>query len=228
MTYSATHVGDGWARGLLAFGAALVTLAAAGAASAQIPSPNAAAPAPATPAHHYVSDAPLAQMFTAFCLQAFPDAPAVDAALKTRSQAPMTPAQAQPYLPDGPGRGWLVRTSESLFALTLEDPPNQTCAVQQMTPDGVRDISALMQAIKAHVIAMKGKLVAVAPEKSTPEGGPEVRYFGYGVLTSDNTPVEQFGVYVSDYKGKVPEPWGPYASPGSGVEVRFTRTMLAG
>ncbi len=225
MTNSVTLVDIGRAKGALATCAALVTLAAAGAASAQVPNPNAPAPAPA---HHYVSDAPLAQMFTAFCLQAFPDAPAVDAALKTRSQAPMTPAQAQPYLPEGPGRGWLVRTSESLFALTLEDPPNQTCAVQQMTPDGVRDISALMQAIKAHVIAMKGKLVAVAPEKATPEGGPEIRYFGYGVLTSDNTPVEQFGVYVSDYKGKVPEPWGPYASPGSGVEVRFTRTMLAG
>ncbi|HEY5410998.1 MAG TPA: hypothetical protein VIJ94_09770 [Caulobacteraceae bacterium] len=226
-----TLTGIGRARSALAFGTALLVLAAAGAASAQIagfPSPDAPPPAPTAPTRHYVSDAALAQMFTAFCLKAFPDAPAVDAALKTRSQAQMTSEQAQPYLPDGPGRGWLVRTSDSLFALTLEDPPNHTCAVQQMTPDGVRDVGGLIQAIKAHVVAMKGKLVAVAPQKATRTDGPDVRYFGYGVLTSDNTPVEQFGVYVSDYKGKAPEPWGPYASPGSGVEVRFTRTILAG
>ena len=186
--------------------------------------PSAAAP----PAHRFVSDAPLAQMFSIFCLKAFPDPAAVDAALQVRSQAPLSAEQARAYLPDGPGRGWLVRTPETLFAVTLEDPPTPTCAVQQMTSDGVSDVAGFMDAIKAHVTAIKGRLVAVAPETAKRPDGPEVRYFGYGVVGADGSPVEQFGVYVSDYHGKVGAPWTPYAGHGSGVEVRFTRTILAG
>ena len=211
-------------------------LAGTGAWLALSQTPDAAAqgfapPPPATtsaPARDYVSDTPLAQMFTAFCIKAFPDAAAVDAALKLRSQAPLTPEQAKPYLPDGSGKGWLVRTSDSLFAITVEDAPNQTCTVRQMTPDGVRNVSGLVDAIKTHVLAMKGKIVVVSPDKATSPDGSEIRYWGYGVLTADNTPVEQFGVYVLDYKGKAPEPWNAFAGKGSGVEVRFTRTILAG
>ena len=200
-------------------------LACAGAQAA----PAAADAPPAAPAgRQFVSDAPLAQMFSTFCIKAFPDGAAVDAALQSKSQAPLNPEQAKVYLPDGPGRGWLVRTPESLFAVTVADPPSPTCAVRQMTPDGVRDIADLVGAIKAHVTAMKGTLVAVAPETAKPADGPEVRYFGYGVLGPDGSPVEQFGVYVSDFHGKVGEPWTSFAGHGSGVEVRFTRTILAG
>ena len=195
-----------------------------GAASRAAPAGPAAAPSART----YVSDAPLAQMFSIFCIKAFPDEAAVDAALQVRSQAPLSAEQAKAYLPDGPGRGWLVRTPETLFAVTVEDPPTPTCAVQQMTSDGVRDVAGLMDAIKAHVTAMKGKLVAVAPETAKPADGSDVRYFGYGVLGADGAPVEQFGVYVYDHHGKVADPWTPYAGHGSGVEVRFTRTILAG
>lgn len=192
-----------------------------------LPAASRAADAPQA-ARHFVSDAPLTQMFQVFCLRAFPDGAAVDAALQVRSQAPLSADQAKAYLPDGPGRGWLVRTPDSLFAVTVADPPTPTCAVQQMTADGVRDITGLMDAIKAHVTAMKGKLVVVAPRTVKQPDGPEVRYFGYGVLGEDGSPVEQFGVYVSDYHGKVADPWTPYAGRGSGVEVRFTRTILAG
>ncbi len=187
-------------------------------------------PAPSTgpPAHDYVSDTQLAQLFTAFCIKAFPDAAAVDAALKVHSQAQLTPEQAMPYLPDGSGKGWLVRTPDSLFALTVEDAPHQTCALQQMTPEGVRDVAGLVAAIKAHVEPSKGKIVVAAPDKATSADGLDVRYWGYGVLSSDDVPVEQFGVYVSDYKGKAPAPWTPYAGKGSGVTVKFTRTLLAG
>jgi hypothetical protein len=175
----------------------------------------------------FVSGAPLAQMFSTFCLKAFPDGAAVDAALQAKSEAPLNADQAKTYLPDGPGRGWLVRTPEALFAVTVADPPSPTCTVRQMTPDGVRDIAALMGAIRAHVAAIKGTLVTVAPETATPPDGPEIRYFGYGVLGPDGSPVEQFGVYLSDYHGKVSEPWTGFVGHGSGVEVRFTRTILA-
>ncbi len=187
-------------------------------------------PAPVTsaPTREYVSDAALTQLFTTLCVKAFPDAAALEAALKPHSVSELTPEQARPYLPDGSGKGWLVRTSDALFAVTVEQEPNQTCTVRQMTPDGVRDIAGLTAAIRAHVVAMKGKIVAVAPQTATDDSGPEVRYWGYGVLTADSTPVEQFGVYVSDYKGKAPEPWRPFAGKGTGVEVRFTRTILAG
>ncbi len=209
------------------FGAILgvLGLTLPGAASQAAPVGAAAA---LSPTHVYVSDAPLAQMFSIFCIKAFPDGAAVDAALQVRSQAPLSAEQARTYLPDGPGRGWLVRTPETLFAVTLEDPPTPTCAVQQMTSDGVRDVAGFMDAIKAHVTAMKGKLVAVAPQTAKQADGLEVRYFGYGVLGPDGEPVEQFGVYVSDHHGKVADPWTPYAGHGSGVEVRFTRTILAG
>ena len=202
-------------------------MAAAAAAQGQQPAP---APAPATsaPARQYVSDGSLTQLFTALCLKAFPDQAALEAAVKLQSQSPLSAEQAKVYLPEGSGKGWLVRTSDSLFAVTVEDAPNQTCAVREMTPDGLRDIGGLTAAIRAHVVAMKGQIVAVAPESATADNGPEVRYWGYGVLTADSTPVEQFGVYVSDFKGKVPEPWTPFAGKGSGVEVRYTRTLLAG
>lgn len=185
-------------------------------------------PAAGAPTRQYVSDAPLTQLFTTFCLKAFPDAGALDAALKLQSQSALTPEQTKAYLPDGAGKGWLVRTPDALFAVTVEDEPDRTCAVRQMTPDGLRDIAGLTTAIRARVLAMKGKVVAVAPQKATSDQGPEIRYWGYGVLTADSTPVEQFGIYVSDYKGKIPELWAPFAGKGSGVEVRFTRTILAG
>jgi len=206
---------------------AFAALACAAQASAQGFKPP---PPPTTsaPTRAYVSDTQLAQLFTAFCIKAFPDASAVDAALQVRSQAAMTPEQARPYLPDGSGKGWLVRTSDSLFAVTVENTPNQTCAVQQMTPDGLRDVAGLVAAIKAHVEPSKGKIVVVAPDKATPTDGPETRFWGYGVLTADDVPVEQFGVYVSDFKGKPPLPWTPFAGKGSGVAVKFTRTILAG
>jgi hypothetical protein len=97
-----------------------------------------------------------------------------------------------------------------------------------MTPDGVRDVAGLVNAVKTHVQAMKGKIVEAAPDKATSADGLEIRYWGYGVLSADDTPVEQFGVYISDYKGKAPEPWTPFAGKGSGVAVKFTRTILAG
>lgn len=206
--------------------AASVMSAAAVAAAQGVPSP--APPQPSAPTRQYVSDGSLSQLFSALCLKAFPDPAAMEAALKLQSQSPLSDEQAKAYLPDGPGKGWLVRTADSLFAVTVEEAPNQTCAVRQMTPDGLRDVGGLTAAIRAHVIAMKGKIVAVAPESATADSGPEVRYWGYGVLTADSTPVEQFGVYVSDFKGKVPEPWTPFAGKGSGVEVRYTRTMIAG
>ena len=205
-------------------GASAMAMAASAAAQGFQPPPAAVT---SVPTREYVSDASLTQLFTSLCLKAFPDAAAVDAALKLHSLAVLTPEQARPYLSDGTGKGWLVRTSDALFAVTVEEAPNQTCAVRQMTPDGLRDIAGLTAAIRAHVIAMKGKVVAVAPEKASLVDGPETRYWGYGVLTADSTPVEQFGIYVSDYKGKVPLPWTPFAGKGSGVEVRFTRTILA-
>lgn len=206
--------------------AASITAAAAGAAAQAVPAP--AAPQPSAPARQYVSDGSLSQLFTTLCLKAFPDAAALEAAVKLQSQSPLSAEQAKAYLAEGSGKGWLVRTADSLFAVTVEEAPNQTCAVREMTPDGLRDIGGLTAAIRAHVVAMKGKIVAVAPESATADNGPEVRYWGYGVLTADSTPVEQFGVYVSDFKGKVPEPWTPFAGKGSGVEVRYTRTLLAG
>ena len=209
------------------FGAILgvLGLTLPGAALQAAPAGTAAAP---PSARHFVSDAPLAQMFSIFCIKAFPDGAAVDAALQVRSQAPLSAEQAKAYLPSGPGRGWLVRTPETLFAVTVADPPTPTCAVQEMTSDGVGDVAGFMDAIKAYVTAIKGRLVTVAPETVSPPGGPDIRYFGYGVLSADGSPVEQFGVYVSDYHGKVADPWTPYAGHGSGVEVRFTRTILAG
>ena len=204
--------------------AVLLVLAAQADAQGFHPPP---APTTSAPTRDYVSDSQLTQLFTAFCLKAFPDAAAVDAALKLRSEAPLTADQAKAYLPDGPGRGWLVRTSDSLFAVTVEDGPKQTCSVQQMTPDGVRDVADLVAAIKAHVEPTKGKIVVVAPDEATPPDGPDIRFWGYGVLSADDVPVEQFGVYVSDYKGKPPEPWTSFAGKGSGVAVKFTRTILA-
>lgn len=226
MAASMTRLGiRGAAAALL--GASVMAMAVGATAQGFHPPPPAET---SVPTHEYVSDASLTQMFTSLCLKAFPDAAAVDAALKLHSLSPLTPEQARPYFSDGTGtgKGWLVRTSDALFAVTIEEAPNQTCAVRQMTPDGLRDIAGLTAAIRAHVIAMKGKVVAVAPEKASLVDGPETRYWGYGVLTADSTPVEQFGIYVSDYKGKVPLPWTPFAGKGSGVEVRFTRTILAG
>jgi hypothetical protein len=205
----------------------LATLAAGLMLSGAWAAPAGTAAPAGPPARQFVSGAPLAQMFSTFCLKAFPDGAAVDAALQAKSEAPLNPDQARSYLDDGPGRGWLVRTPDSLFAVTVADPPTPTCAVRQMTPDGVRDIADLVGAIKAHVAAIKGKLVTVAPETAKPADGPEVRYFGYGVLGPDGSPVEEFGIYVSDYHGKVSEPWTGFVGHGSGVEVRFTRTILA-
>src|SRR3569623_1731967 len=86
-------------------------------------------PAPVTsaPTREYISDASLTQLFTSLCVKAFPDAAAVEAALKPHSLSQLTPEQAAPYLPDGSGKGGLVRTSDALFAVTVEQEPNQTC-----------------------------------------------------------------------------------------------------
>jgi len=117
--------------------------------------PSAPAAPPATPQVAAPLDeatgAGLAALFTTLCVEAFPDAAALDARMAEKGATAMTPEQVKAVLHDDPGRGWLLTQNNHRFAITEEAAPFHACSVRVNTPAGVpnRALTGILGAVTA-------------------------------------------------------------------------------
>lgn len=179
------------------------------------------APAPAPP----VPDDELAELFSTFCLDAFPAEAILAKAAGGRHGVAMTPDQVKSLLHDDPGRGWMLRTSQALYGVTVEYPPYSACAVRRMTPNGVSGVLHYIAALNRYVAAKQGKLVSMPPQK-TAQNGVDFSMFGHGMLDANGKLTDNFIVILSNYHGRAGGIWRADAGSGVGVEVRFVHQLV--
>jgi hypothetical protein len=171
----------------------------------------------------------LASVFSEICINAFPNKDKVAALLAAKSAVSMSQSEVQRYLHADPGQGWYFKTAVTLYAITIEDPPFHTCAIRRMTPQGpdLPGINASAAAEMAYASGIGGKTMRIDP--ITTKGGlvgPDATALGIGVLDSAGQPTDVFGLTLSNYHGKVPDPWIAAAGAGAGVEVRLSRRVV--
>ena len=167
-------------------------------------------------------------MFSEVCISDFPDDSKVKAFLKAKSATIMSPTEVQRYLKSDPGQAWYIKTPVALYGVTIEEPPYHTCAIRRMTPEGAESsgMVAVANATKAYASSIGGSTVMIPANngRSNPEG-PDILSVGIGVVLNGQ-PSDAFGVFISNYHGRVPEPWIADGTPGVGVEIRFSRRVI--
>jgi hypothetical protein len=170
----------------------------------------------------------LVKLFSELCIADFPDDKKVSDFLSAHSPTSMPPAEVQRYLHSDPGVGYYLKTEIALYGITVEQPPFHTCAIRRMTPEGAApdSMASISKAESAYVASIGGRSVPIPPTNSKTPNGPDVLSFGMGVIDSTNKPTDSFGIFLSNYHGRAPEPWAADATPGVGVEVRLTRQTI--
>jgi hypothetical protein len=180
----------------------------------------------AAPSAAMVPDDELAALFSAFCLEAFPAAASLDRVATARKAVVMKPEEVTSILHSDPGRGWMLRTPQALYGITIEYPPYNGCAVRRMTPVGVSGVKNYIAAINAYVAARNGKLVNLPPQKSATPGGADISMYGQGMVDASGKPSENFAVILTNYHGRPGGVWRADAGTGVGVEVRFVHQFV--
>lgn len=171
-----------------------------------------------------VADDDQVALFAAFCLDAFPDAAALDRVAASRKAVAMTPDELKALLRDDPGRGWLVRTQQALHGITVELPPYVTCAVRRMTPSGPSGAKNYMAAVNKYIAAKNGKLINLPPQRSA-QNGTDISVYAHGMVDADGLQRETFAVILTNFNFQAPEPWSVDAGSGVGVEVRLVHYL---
>jgi hypothetical protein len=169
----------------------------------------------------------IAEIYSSFCLQKFPDLTALGALASTRKAAVLDSTQVKRFLHSDPGRGWALHTGTGNYIILAEDPPFRTCSVRRMTPSGIADVKPYIAAVNAYIAAQNGKLIKMQPSQSkTPDGIADVTTLPYGMLNSAGKPSETFAVFLTNYHGRAPEDQRADATGGVGVEVRMVHQIV--
>jgi hypothetical protein len=172
----------------------------------------------------------MADIFNVFCLRAFPDDRAIDAAAAQDKLTAMSPAQVKQYLHDDPGRGWYDRTSLATYAITIEHPPVRACAVRRMTGSGFSTAAPYLAAVNAYAATRGlGPLrQGLQQTAKTPDGADILALPQFLALPGAKNASEVFMVLLTDYHGKLARDLTgdiPAATPG--VEVRYVHQIPA-
>jgi len=173
-----------------------------------------------------VPDDELAALYTAFCLQSFPDEAGLALLARQKGAVALTPEEVKAILHDDPGHGWQLRTAGGHYQISVEDPPYHTCAIRRMTPSGVSGVKNYIAAVNSYVAAHNGKLVTMAPQKGTLPSGIDVSIFGYGMTQTDGTQTDNFAVILTNYHGRAPAALRDEAANGVGMEVRLVHQFV--
>lgn len=172
-----------------------------------------------------VDDVEIADLFSSFCLQSFPDQAALDRLARSKAATAMKAEEVKAYLHADPGRGWYLRTPLARYAITIESPPYRACAVRRMTPSGVFTVQHYIDAVKAYAAAKTEKLVNMPPQKTTTPEGLDISAYPFAVLDAAGKATETFMLILTNYHGRVAEPLRAEAGSGVGVEVRMVHQL---
>jgi hypothetical protein len=163
----------------------------------------------------------MAELFSSFCIDKFPDNAAIAELAESKKSQVMTPEQVQQFLQQDPGHGWYLQTQTGLYVITIEDPPYRTCALRRMTPAGIPTAKLYKATIDQYVASKNGKL---SPAQNTRTKGPGISDISaYDSVMSDASGKirESFMLILTNYHGQVPATFKADAGEGIGVEVRM-------
>lgn len=163
----------------------------------------------------------LAEMFSSFCIEKFPDNDAVAALADSKKAQVMTPGQVQQFLHEDPGHGWSIQTPTGLYFITIEEPPYNTCAVRRMTPVGIPTVKVYKDAVDRYVASKNGKLLPVQNAHVKGPGISDISAYSSPMLDSNGKLAESFILFLTNYHSQVPPYYKVDAQDGIGVEVRM-------
>jgi len=168
----------------------------------------------------------IADLFSAFCLEKFPDNAALDALAKSDLSTPMSSDEVKRYLHNDPGRGWYLRTKLGLYAITIEAPPYVTCAVRRMTPSGLATAKPYIDAVGAYAQKHNGKLSNAPPQKAKSPDGADISAYPYVMQDSNGKSSDMFILFLTNYHDQVSGEWRADSEGGVGVEVRLVHQLV--
>ena len=171
----------------------------------------------------------MAQLYQRFCLTAFPDKAALQAALATAAAAPLPAAEVAAILHADHGAGWRVVTKAARYVVTVEDPPYNTCAVRRMTRAGLPNADAYVDVVKQYASAHALTVGETQMLQRRTPAGASMELMGNPILRSTAAQPRESTIYVTtDYHGHFDRLANPEAVGGPGVEVRMAHQILSG
>ena len=165
----------------------------------------------------------MAEFFSSFCLQKFPDDSALDELAKNTHAVALRADEVTRYLHQDPGRGWSLKTPLAAYIVTIEAPPYHACAVRRMTPSGLRTAKPYMSAVSAFVSGRQVKVSNMPPSKQSTPSGLDISAYGFILSDATGKPIENLFLMLTNYLGRAPEDMRAAAAGGVGVEVRMVR-----
>lgn len=163
----------------------------------------------------------MADLFSSFCIDKFPDDAALAGWADAKKAQVMTPEQVQQFLHQDPGHGWNLQTQTGLYVITVEEPPYSACAVRRMTPAGLPTVKIYKDAIDRYVASKHATLLPVQNMRTKGPGTSDISAYSFGIQDSSGKVVESFMLFLTNYHGQVPASFKADAQDGVGVEVRM-------
>ncbi len=171
--------------------------------------------------------AAMAALYQQLCLQSFPTAAALAAALRPLDATELAPREVTGYLHADPGRAWRLQVGAVRYILTVEDPPFHTCALRRMTAAGLPDDSAYAAVVRAYARA-HGLAIKPLPKQVIPlSGAADLTAFSIvlappGARTARETSL----LLLTNYHGHLDRQKWPQLGDGPGIEVRMAHQIV--
>ncbi len=168
----------------------------------------------------------MARFFSLFCLERFPDKDAMDTLAKQMKFKGMNYGELKRYQKDTLGAGWYYTADSTLYVITVENSPQDSCSVRHMTPEGIPSAYSYTETLKNFASAKKGKLFKALVNAQKTADGSDVRSYSNFMEDSAGKQRELFMLVLTDYHGKVPQEWIDDAQKQRGVEIRMERRLM--
>jgi hypothetical protein len=171
--------------------------------------------------------AAMAGLYQHLCLQSFPAAAALAAALRPLDASELAAPEVARYLHADPGRAWRLRVGGVRYILTVEDPPFHTCALRRMTAAGLPDDSAYAAVVGAYARA-HGLAIKPLPKQVLPlSGNADLTAFSIilappGARTARETSL----LLLTRYHRHLDREKWPRSADGPGIEVRMAHQIV--
>jgi hypothetical protein len=155
------------------------------------------------------AQAELTELFASICLMKFPDAAAAVLYAHAKGMKPMPKERLHAALGNAPGAGWFYDGSFGTYVVTIEDPPDQICAVRKRfgrAPDIKTAMGTLLTLWSG--AQHTGTITTLSPREAQASG---VRSYAWQLMRSDNGK-ETFTASVAP-------------GPGQEAEIRLMRAL---
>jgi hypothetical protein len=168
----------------------------------------------------------LTRLFSWFCLEKFPDREGVETLARKLEFKGMSFVEVKRYISDGQGQAFFLDSRNGVYVITLEDSPQEGCAVRRMTPQGISSADAYTEVLKHYAQTRKGTLLKAEINQQNMADGSRIRSFSNVMVDGGGRPSDLFMLIFTEYHGKVPEEWRKDAGQKGGVELRMEHRLI--